>query len=147
MAVKSSPRGKRSKPHCLEVELVKTACGAAAGVVEVERRAAAVHGGAADTPEEAAGCTARRNKGQGRLQRSGARHEGDNKGSNGGRAGSSRQKLENAEKAGRKTGRSSRHAGWERSVENTRSSPESKRAGMSDNSKVSCLCRELGGLG
>lgn len=65
MAVKSSPRGKRSKPHCLEVELVKTACGAAAGVVEVERRAAAVRGGAADTPEEVAGCTARRNKGPG----------------------------------------------------------------------------------
>lgn len=49
MAVKSSPRGKRSKPHCLEVELVKTVFGAAAaaagaGVVEAGRRAAAVHG-------------------------------------------------------------------------------------------------------
>lgn len=85
-------------------------------------------------------------QGAGRLQ-SGARHKGDNKGSNGGRAGSSRQKLENAEKARRKRGRSSRHAGWEWSVENTRSSPESKRAGMSNNSKVSRLCRELGGLG
>lgn len=47
MAVKSSPRGKRSKPHCLEVELVKTVFGAAAaaaGVVEAGKRAAAVRG-------------------------------------------------------------------------------------------------------
>lgn len=64
MAVKSSPRGKRSKPHCLEVELVKTVFGAAAaaGVVEVGRRAAAVHGRAADIRGEVAGCTARRSR-------------------------------------------------------------------------------------
>lgn len=63
MAVKSSPRGKRSKPHCLEVELVKTVFGAAAaGVVEVGRRAAAVHGRAADIRGEVAGCTVRRSR-------------------------------------------------------------------------------------
>lgn len=66
MAVKSSPRGKRSKPHCLEVELVKTVFGAAAaaaaGVVEVGRRAAAVHGRAADIRGEVAGCTERRSR-------------------------------------------------------------------------------------
>lgn len=66
MAVKSSPRGKRSKPHCLEVELVKTVLtvfgAAAAGVVEVGRRAAAVPGGAADIRGEVAGCTARRSR-------------------------------------------------------------------------------------
>lgn len=63
MAVKSSPRGKRSKPHCLEVELVKAVFGAAAaGVVEVGRRAAAVHGKAADIRGEVAGCTARRSR-------------------------------------------------------------------------------------
>lgn len=65
MAVKSSPRGKRSKPHCLEVELVKTVFGAAAaaaGVVEVGRRAAAVHGKASDIRGEVAGCTARRSR-------------------------------------------------------------------------------------
>lgn len=73
--MKSSPRGKRSKPHCLQVELVKTVFGAAAaaGVVEVGRRAAAVPGGEADLPGEVAGCTARRSRRSwGGWRRSGA---------------------------------------------------------------------------
>lgn len=69
MAVKSSPRGKRSKPHCLEVELVKTVFGpAAVGVVEVGRRAAAVPGGAADIGGEVAGYSQKQQEEQGRLK-------------------------------------------------------------------------------
>lgn len=79
MAVKSSPRGKRSKPHCLEAELVSPAKQQWSG--GVQGRAAAVHGGA-DSVGEALGA-AGRNQGQGGSRRS----TGYNKGSNGAREG------------------------------------------------------------
>lgn len=101
MAVKSSPRGKRSKPHCLEVELVKTVFGAAAtaaaaaGVVEVGRRAAAVHG-RADRGEKGWMGWMLGQEEQGRLKEERGTHrpQGHHKRSNRGAVGSSRQKQE-----------------------------------------------------
>lgn len=111
MAVKSSPRGKRSKPHCLEAELVSPAKQQWSG--GVQGRAAAVHGGA-DSVGEALGAEGRN---QGRGAAGGA--QGTTKGVMG-RGKEGGQRLERAGKAGRKRGRSCRHAGQERLVKKKR---------------------------
>lgn len=97
--MKSSPRGKRSKLHCLEVELVKTVFGAAAAAA-----------GAVEAGREQQLCVAERPIGEGKRLDAGEerqeeqrrlteewcshRREGHNKRINRGTVGSSRQKRE-----------------------------------------------------